>query len=247
MIGSRSSTVTGTTEPRVTMIPTTRSCSRRMCRGPASGTAPNSSVLPTRRCRSCAAIWSTATSPGRSGLGRRPDSIFGISRVRPYLLSSGVATTAAPSSRPGGSSGACRRQRRYRRHARQPGQGIVVTAGPVVGGRDECVRRLKHIEEPGVRAVGPPRASRGGQHHAAGQADEQHQGRPAQPAATQFAGGKAQHGAHPHHPLDGATRHGQPSRCTPRPARALPGRRRVCPAPPLAAPWAAWGILGASP
>ena len=89
MAGTLSRLVTGCTEPRVTMMPTTRSLSSGRCAAafaPADGSAGMAfmaSVLPTCRRSARAPFWSTAISPGRSASGSRPASSFGISRRCP--------------------------------------------------------------------------------------------------------------------------------------------------------------------
>ena len=82
MMEPRSSSVTGTTEPRSAKIPTTCSVSSRK-RGVPLLKAARRSTLPTRRCRFPAAIWVRATSAGLFWPGRRPASSFGLSTSCP--------------------------------------------------------------------------------------------------------------------------------------------------------------------
>jgi hypothetical protein len=108
--GTLSRLVTGRTDPRVTMTPTTRSLIGRPWAAFVPGDAPArralmASVLPTCRCSARAPFWSTAISPGRAGSGSRPASTLGISSTCPQRRSSGAAATADRTSRPLGPVG----------------------------------------------------------------------------------------------------------------------------------------------
>ena len=83
-----------------------------------------------------------------------------------------------------------------RRHVRETRQRVVITAESAACRRDEHVGRLRLLQEPGIRAIGPQRSRRSREHRPARQADEQYQEHPTPPPGPELVRGKAQDGPH---------------------------------------------------
>src|SRR5271165_3855356 len=84
-----------------------------------------------------------------------------------------------------------------RRNVRKAGQRIVIATEPrAADRRDQHVGRLRLLQEPGIRAIGPQRSRRGREHRPARQADEQYQEHPPPPPGPELVRGKAQDGPH---------------------------------------------------
>ena len=86
--------MTGTTDSRVTTMPTTRSLQAPAIRPVAhlASAGPEHERAADVQVQLPALIWLTAISPGRSGRGSRPASSFGISSWCPNLPSAGTTT-----------------------------------------------------------------------------------------------------------------------------------------------------------
>ena len=208
MKATLSLSVTGSTDDRVTTMPTTRS---RSLRGgtaepgpvpdpgrPAFGSASMVSVLPTCRRRAAAAVWSTAISPAWSSRGSRPASTRGASRPCPRTPARRSLGGGRPVQPPGPVRGLHVQADApgEQRHARLPGQRAVEAGRPDSGHRDQQVGGVRRAQETRIGAAGPPGPRGGGHDRAARQRDQQDEHRPGPPAGSELVRDEEQH--HPH-------------------------------------------------
>ena len=135
--------VTGSTDERVTTMPTTRSVSLGvlaalgLAPGGRLGRATIGSVLPTCRCSSAAPFWSMAISPARSARGSRPASTLGTSTRCQSCPSAGTSATDPPGrARRAGCSG-------RRRGPRRPHPAAWPASGSSRPARSRSARRAR--------------------------------------------------------------------------------------------------------